>query len=127
VQDRDGARPLLWRLRADSRHVRLAWADAGYAGKLVTWAAALRLVIQVVRKRDAHAFEVLPRRWVAERTFAWISKRRCCVRDYERLPGHHEAMVKWAMITLMARRLARQPPAAQPARAAMPVTLATAA
>lgn len=127
VQDRDGARPLLWRLRAGSRHVRLAWADAGYAGKLVTWATALRLVIEVVRKRDAHAFEVLPRRWVVERTFAWISKHRRCVRDYERLPEHHEAMVKWAMIALMTRRLARQPPAAQPARAAMPVTLAAAA
>jgi putative transposase len=127
VQDRDGARPLLWRLRASSRHVRLAWADAGYAGKLITWAAALHLVIEVVRKRDPHAFEVLPRRWVVERTFAWISKHRRCVRDYERLPEHHEAMVKWAMIALMARRLARQPPAAQPTRAVMPVTLPTAA
>jgi transposase len=127
VQDRDGARPLLWRLRARCRHVRLAWADAGYAGKLISWAAALRLVIQVVRKRDAHAFEVLPRRWVVERTFAWISKHRRCVRDYERLPEHHEAMVKWAMIALMARRLARQARPVQPARTALAVTLAAAA
>ncbi len=139
VQDRDGAWPLLWRLRADCRGIRLAWADAGYAGKLIAWAAALHLVIEVVRKRDAHAFEVLPRRWVVERTFAWISKHRRCVRDYERLPEHHEAMVKWAMISLMARRLARQAPAAlarrlarqapaaQPARAALAVTLAAAA
>ncbi|MGO9082025.1 MAG: transposase, partial [Streptosporangiaceae bacterium] len=127
VQDRDGARPLLWRLRARCRHVRLAWADAGYAGKLTTWAAALRLVIEVVRKRDPHTFEVLPRRWVVERTFAWISKHRRCVRDYERLPEHHEAMVKWAMIALMARRLARQPPAAQPARTVLAVTRAAAA
>jgi transposase len=127
VQDRDGARPLLWRLRAGCRHVQLTWADAGYAGKLVTWAAALHLVIKVVRKRDPHAFEVLPRRWVVERTFAWISKHRRCVRDYERLPGHHEATVKWAMIALMARRLARQAPAAQPARAALALTLAAAA
>ena len=57
VQDRDGARPLLWQLRAGHRGIRLAWADAGYAGKLVTWAAALHLVIKVVRKRDPHAFE----------------------------------------------------------------------
>jgi transposase len=121
VQDRDGARPLLWRLRASHRGIRLAWADAGYAGKLSVWAAGtLHLVIEIVRKRDAHAFEVLPRRWVVERTFAWISKHRRCVRDYERLPAHHEAMVKWAMIALMARRLARQPPAARPARAALP-------
>jgi transposase len=127
VQDRDGARPLLWRQRAEHRGIRLAWADAGYAGKLVAWAAAIHLVIEVVRKRDAHAFEVLPRRWVVERTFAWISKHRRCVRDYERLPEHHEAMVKWAMIALMARRLARQARPAQPAHAALAVTLAAAA
>jgi len=120
VQDRDGAKPLLWRLRASSRHVRLAWADAGYAGKLLAWAdTTLHLAIEVVRKRDAHAFEVLPRRWVVERTFAWISKHRRCVRDYERLPEHHEAMIKWAMIALMVRRLACPAPAAQPARAAL--------
>jgi transposase len=128
VQDRDGARPLLWRLRADCRGIRLAWADAGYAGKLTAWAAAtLHLAIKVVRKRDLHAFEVLPRRWVVERTFAWISKHRRCVRDYERLPEHHDAMVKWAMIALMARRLARQAPTVQPARAALTVTLDAAA
>ena len=120
VQDRDGARPLLWRLRAGSRGIRLAWADAGYAGKCVNWAQdSLRMAIAIVRKRDAHAFEVLPRRWVVERTFAWISKNRRCVRDYERLPEHHEAMVKWAMTALMARRLARQAPAAQAARTAL--------
>jgi transposase len=120
VQDRDGARPLLWRLRAAHRGIRLAWADAGYAGQLAAWAAAtVHLVIQIVRKRDAHAFEVLPRRWVVERTFAWISKHRRCVRDYERLPEHHEAVIKWAMIALMARRLARHTPAAQPARTAL--------
>ncbi len=128
VQDRDGARPLLWRLRAAHRGIRLAWADAGYTRKLTDWAAAtLRLAVEVVRKHDPHTFQVLPRRWVVERTFAWISKHRRCVRDYERLPEHHEAMIKWAMIALMARRLARQLPAAQPARAVMPVTLAVAA
>nr|WP_238846159.1 transposase [Nocardia terpenica] len=51
---------------------------------------------------------VLPRRWVVERSLAWIVRRRRCVRDYERLPEHHEAMVTWSMIMLMSRRLARQ-------------------
>ena len=50
---------------------------------------------------------MLPRRWVVERTFAWISKHRRCVRDYETLPAHHEAMVHIAMIMTMSRRLAR--------------------
>ena len=50
---------------------------------------------------------MLPRRWVVERTLAWITGYRRCARDYERLPAHHEATVYWAMITLMTRRLAR--------------------
>jgi hypothetical protein len=50
---------------------------------------------------------VLPRRWVVERTFAWISKHRRTVRDYEHLPASHEAMILWAMIALMTRRLAQ--------------------
>ncbi len=110
VQDRDAARPLLWRLRAGYRGIRRVWADGGYAGKLVAWAAGVRhLVIDVVRKHPGQStFEVLPRRWVVERTFAWIAKHRRTVRDYERLPAHHEAMVKWAMIAVMTRRLARR-------------------
>jgi transposase len=104
VQDRDGARPLLWNLRRASRRICLAWADAVYTGGRVTsWAAALKMTA----KRDPHAFEVLPRRWVAERTFAWISKHRRTIRDYERLPASHEAMILWAMISLMTRRLAQ--------------------
>ena len=77
------------------------------ARKLTAWAATLKMTIQIVTKRQAHAFEVLPRRWVVERTFAWISKHRRTTRDYERLPASHEAMILWAMIALMARRLAQ--------------------
>ena len=99
--------PLLWNLSLCCTRVRLAWADAGYAGKLATWAAILKIQLEIVRRRDAHAFEVLPRRWVVERTFAWISKHRRTTRDYERLPASHEAMILWAMIALMTRRLAQ--------------------
>jgi len=107
VQDRDAARPLLWNLARTCTRIRLAWADAGYAGKLTAWAKTnLKLTVEIVRKRDAHAFEVLPRRWVVERTLAWITSHRRCARDYERLPASHEAMVLWAMIALMAQRLA---------------------
>jgi transposase len=108
TQDRDAARPLLWRLRVAQRRLRLVWADAAYAGKLVVWAAVLGLRVEIVRRRLAHAFQVLPRRWVVERTFAWISRHRRTVRDYERLPDHHRAMVTWAMTTVMTRRLARR-------------------
>jgi transposase len=70
VQDRDADRPLLWNLSRCCTRVRLAWADARYAGKLATWAASLKIQLKIVRKRDAHAFEVLPRRWIGERTLA---------------------------------------------------------
>jgi transposase len=63
--------------------------------------------VQIVSKRDPRAFEVPPRRWVVERTFAWISKYRRTTRDYEHLPASHEAMILWAMIALMTRRLAQ--------------------
>jgi transposase len=108
VQDRDATRPLPWNLHHACRRIKLVWADAGYAGKLASWAAAaLKVTMQIVAKRDRHVFEVLPRRWVVERTFAWISKHRRTVRDYEHLPASHEAMILWAMIALMARRLTR--------------------
>jgi transposase len=62
------------------------------------------------RKRPGQrTFEVLPRRWVVERTLSWISRCRRLAHDYERLPEHSEAMVKWAMIGLMTRRLAPTP------------------
>ena len=110
VQDRDAARPLLWNLRRAFPSVRLAWADGGYAGKLVTWAkTALKLTVQIVRRPDdLHTFEVLPRRWVVERTLAWITRHRRTVRDYERLPAHHETYIYWSMIMVMTRRLARK-------------------
>ena len=105
VQDRDAARPLLWNLHRACRRIRLVWAGAVYAGKLSAWAATMKMTLQIVPRRNPHAFEVLPRRWVVERTFAWISKHRRTVRDYERLPASREAMILWAMTALMACRL----------------------
>jgi putative transposase len=108
VQDRVAARPLLWNLHRTCHNVRLVWADAGYTGTLAAWAASLKMTLHIVAKRDPHAFEVLPRRWAGvERTFAWISKHRRTVRDYEHLPASHEAMILWAMIALVTRRLAQ--------------------
>ena len=109
VQDRDAARPLLFNLKRARRRIRHAWADAGYAGKLLPWAGRwLKLDVEIVKRpQGSHTFEVLPRRWVVERTLAWITSYRRCARDYERLPAHHEAAIYWAMITLMTRRLTR--------------------
>jgi transposase len=113
VQDRDAAKPLLWNLRRAFPSIELAWADGGYAGKLVTWARSKlkpKLTLEIVRRPDdLHTFKVLPRRWVVERTLSWITRHRRTVRDYERLAAHHETYVYWAMIIVMTRRLARQP------------------
>jgi transposase len=118
VQDRDAAKPLLWNLRKAFPSVRLAWADGGYAGKLVTWAAARlkpKLTLEIVKRPDdLHTFKVLPRRWVVERTLSWITRHRRTVRDYERLPAHHETYIHWAMIIVMTRRLTRKPQPAGP-------------
>src|SRR3954453_18365718 len=109
IQDRDGACRLLAALRARFSTITLIWADGGYAGRLVTWAQAVLAFTVTFGKRtdDLASFRVIPRRWVVERTLAWISKHRRCVRDYETLPEHSEAMVQIAMIMTMSRRLAR--------------------
>jgi transposase len=109
IQDRDGAVRLLAALRARLSTIALIWADGGYTGRLVRWAqAGLAFTGTIVKRTDDLAgFRVIPRRWVVERTLAWISKYRRCVRDYETLPEHSEAMVHIAMIMTMSRRLAR--------------------
>jgi transposase len=113
VQDRDAAFFLLQRLRLLHREITLVWADSGYDyHRLINGAAtARRLVVQIVRwPDDVTGFTVLPRRWTVERTLSWICQRRRCVRDYERLPENHEAMVTISMIMLMSRCLARPLP-----------------
>ena len=114
VQDRDAAMPLLERLRQQYFSIRLVWADGGYAGRLVEWAAEkLPLTLQIVRRADdTSGFVVLPRRWVVERTLSWLMRSRRLARDYETLPAMHEAMVLWSMTMLMSGRLAGRRPGA---------------
>lgn len=107
TQDRAAAPCLLRRLRtAAGNRLFLVWADGGYTGTLLQHAwRTFGLVIQIVKRPDLSRFTVLPRRWVVERTLAWITNHRRCVRDYERLPHHHEAMIRWAMIRITSQRL----------------------
>jgi transposase len=116
VQDRDGAHRLLALLRERYSTITLVWADGGYAGRLVSWAhTVLALTVTIVkRSEDTTGFVVLPRRWVVERTFGWLLRYRRLVRDYERRPEHHEAMVLWATIAIMTRQLARTTASAPP-------------
>jgi transposase len=108
IQDRDGAHRLLVALRARFCVVSHVWADGGYTGRLLSWVNnVLTITVEAVKRTDKiTGFAVLARRWVVERTFGWITKHRRCVRDYETLPSHHEAMVHIAMIMTMSRRLA---------------------
>jgi transposase len=123
AQDRDAGHLLMWIVHTVFPTIRLVWADSGYAGKLADYAATtLGLTVQIVSKLAGQVgFVVLPRRWCVERTFSWINRCRRTVRDYERLPQHHAAMVYWAMIIVMGRRLARHQAAGRtippPARA----------
>jgi transposase len=111
VQDRDGGRRVLAKARMAMPSIVRVWADGGYAGRLVRFAlTALRITVEIVKKNDGQrTFEVLPRRWVVERTLSWISRCRRLDHDYERLREHAEAMVHWAMIGIMVRRLAPTP------------------
>ena len=114
VQDRPGGKQILQRLAACFPSIALVWADGGYANSidngLVGWAKdTLGLILQIVRRcDDVTGFRVLPRRWVAERTFGWLVRNRRLGRDFERLTNNSEIMIKIAMIRLMATRLAGQ-------------------
>ncbi|NKI44629.1 IS5 family transposase [Streptomyces physcomitrii] len=112
VQDRAGAKRVLTGLHTLFPRVGLVWVDGGYVNRvdagLVGWARHAENVeiVAVPRNADVKGFQVLPRRWVVERTFSWLGRCRRLARDYERKTAHAEAMIKVAMIRLMAARLA---------------------
>jgi transposase len=110
VQDRDGARLVLDRR---TRHlfpfIERIFADAGYQGvkaasaiaKTGTWK------LEIVKRNELHRFVVLPKRWIVERTLAWISRNRRLARDFERYAHTVAAFIRLAMIRIMLRRLTR--------------------
>ena len=112
VQDKMGARTLLEAIKDTLRRLKLIWVDAGYqSDPLSDWVRDLRpdrpIRIGVVKRSDdAKGFEVLPRRWVVERSSRWLNKHRRLSKDYERLPATSEAMIRIAFIRLMLARLA---------------------
>jgi len=87
--------------------LQVVWADGGYAGALIDWVRlACGLVLQtILRPVGVKGFVLLPRRWVVERTFAWLANYRRLSKDYELLPAVSETMITVAMIHLMARRV----------------------
>jgi len=110
VQDRDGAPVVLASIRRSCPWLRHVFADGGYAGPKLR--AALDRIgdwtIEIVKRSDtACGFEVLPRRWVVERTFAWLGRCRRLARDWEKSIASAEAWINVSHIRLTTRRLAR--------------------
>lgn len=108
-QDRDGARPVLARMKGKRalKKVRKIFADAGYSGEaLAEWAKEFgKWTIEIVKRTELHKFVVLPKRWIVERTLAWLGRCRRLSKDYEERPSSGEAFVYLAMTHLMVRRL----------------------
>jgi transposase len=106
IQDRDGAKGVLMRSRARFPFVACAYVDGGYAGRLVRWAERQTHIVLEVVKRSAEqlGFAVIRRRWVIERTFAWIVKNRRFVRDYEQLTTVAETLITIAASATLIRR-----------------------
>jgi putative transposase len=104
VQDRDAAKPLLLQAKARLPRLRIVWADGAYAS-VAAWAMqTCRWVVQtILRPVGIRGFVVLPRRWIAERTFAWLGRYRRLSKDYEAEPKSSEAWIYIAMIHRMAR------------------------
>jgi putative transposase len=108
ISDPAGARLLLGSLKGFCKKLRRIWVDGAYRGLLLEWVLLhFKFVLQpVLRSEQQKGFVVLPRRWVVERTFAWITQcRRLCM-DYEVLPKSSEALIYIALTRLMVRRLA---------------------
>jgi putative transposase len=111
IQDRDGARRVLAPLAHAFTRLRKIWADGIYNGDLAEWLRNLRtrnrIELELVKRNpETKGFVVLPRRWVVERTFAWLGFNRRLSKDYEMLPATSEAFIYVSMIKLMLGRLA---------------------
>lgn len=106
VQDRDGAVPLLKQSRSRHPFVQRAFADSAYGSPRV--AEATSITIEIVRKfADQTGFVVHPRRWVVERTFAWVNRNRRLSKDFERTIRSATAFLYAAAALVLVRRLAR--------------------
>ena len=110
VQDRDGAACVLQSIRSSFPWLRHVFADGGYAGPKLRGALAKigDWNLQIVKRSDiAKGFELLPRRWVVERTFAWLGRCRRLAKDWEKSIASAQAWIFIAHIRILTRRIAR--------------------
>jgi len=107
IQDRDGAKLLFSKVKEQMPRLYLIWADGGYRGKLIIWVAVkCRWILEIVKRNDdLKGFQVLPKRWIVESTFAWLNRNRRLSKDYERKTTSSEAWIYFSMSILMLKRL----------------------
>jgi transposase len=105
VQDSAGGRQILDVLAAEHPSVSKTWVDGGYNTSVWRHGAQLGIDVEVVPRIAAQGFHVLPRRWVVERTFGWLTQHRRLARDYEALPHRSRTMIHWVMANIMSRSL----------------------
>lgn len=107
IQDRDGAKWVLAKVANQLPRLKRIWADGGYAGQLIDWVEqSCGWVLDIVKRNaDACGFEVLPKRWIVERTFAWFGWYRRLSKDYEQHTENSEAIILICMIHRMTRHL----------------------
>ena len=109
LQDREGAKLVFAKANLLGSWPRLkrVWADGGYAGKLIAWVNSFcQWILEIVKRNDdVKGFQLVPKRWVVERTFSWLSNCRRLSKHYEYWNETGEAMVQVAMIRLMLRGL----------------------
>ena len=106
IQDRDGAALVFDRLANRFPFIEKICGDGGYQGTTVEEASPRPMEII---KRNQAGFQVLPKRWIVERTLAWLGINRRMAKDFERFSATSLAFIQTAMIKLMTRRLARYP------------------
>jgi putative transposase len=107
LQDRDGAKLVLDKLAEPTKQaLHKIWAEGGYRGQLIDWVREhLEIVLEIVeRDPELKGFQLLPRRWVVERTFAWLGRYRRLSKDYEKSTASSEGMIYLASIHTMLKR-----------------------
>lgn len=105
VQDRDGAVDVVNKLCESYRKVVKIFADGGYRGQLInTIKTRFKIELEIIKRDELHTFKILPKRWIVERTFAWIDTNRRNSKNYERLNNTSVAMVHLSAIRIMLKR-----------------------
>jgi len=108
IQDRDGGRYLVSKAKTNGATFHKGYTDGGYAGKFLEFAKhTWNVDFEVVKRNELHKFVVLPKRWIVERTNAWIIRYRRLAKDFERFAATVRNWIFWAMTRLMLRRLAK--------------------